>query len=198
MTSKRSKPLSWKPEASQAFQILKEAFSAAPTLLSVEVDVFTTGVAAVLSQRQREPPHLHLCAFFSRKMSPAEQNYDIGDQELLAIKLYLEKWRHWLEGANHPFTVFTDHRNLEYLREAKRLKPWQARWAMFFTGFNFVITYRPGSKNMKPDAISHQFPVPLLCDMHYSDIQYLLTLCELSVHCAAVYRDQKTSFVFRR
>ncbi|XP_044053417.1 uncharacterized protein LOC122876766 isoform X2 [Siniperca chuatsi] len=23
-------------------------------------------------------------------------------------------WRHWLEGAQHPFTVLTDHKNLEY------------------------------------------------------------------------------------
>ncbi len=28
----------------------------------------------------------------------------------------------------HPFVVYTDHRNLEYLREAKRLNPRQARW----------------------------------------------------------------------
>jgi len=45
-----------------------------------------------------------------------EQNYT--NCELLAIKLALEEWRHWLEGAKHPFEVITDHRNLEYLREA--------------------------------------------------------------------------------
>ena len=28
----------------------------------------------------------------------------IGDRESLAVKLALEEWRHWLEGANHPFT----------------------------------------------------------------------------------------------
>ncbi|KAK3554941.1 hypothetical protein QTP86_001880 [Hemibagrus guttatus] len=39
----------------------------------------------------------------------------------------LEEWRHWLEGARHPFQVLTDHRNLEYLRGAKRLNPRQAR-----------------------------------------------------------------------
>ncbi|XP_015245614.1 PREDICTED: E3 ubiquitin-protein ligase TRIM21-like [Cyprinodon variegatus] len=41
-------------------------------------------------------------ANFYRRLSPAEQNYEVGDRELLAIKLALEEWRHWLEGAEHP------------------------------------------------------------------------------------------------
>ncbi|KAI5629102.1 hypothetical protein C0J50_10525, partial [Silurus asotus] len=77
------------------------------------------------------------------------KNYDIGNRELLAIKLALEEWRHWLEGAEHPFTVVTDHKNLQYLREAQRLNPRQARWALFFTRFRFHITYRAGALNGK-------------------------------------------------
>lgn len=72
------------------------------------------------------PSLLHPCAFFSKKLSPAEQNYDIGNRELLAIKLALEEWRHWLEGVDHPFEVITDRKNLQYLREVKRLNPRQA------------------------------------------------------------------------
>jgi len=111
----------------------------------------------VLSQQQGNPAKLHPCAFFSRKLSPAERNYDIGNRELLAIKLALEEWRHWLEGAQHPFTVLIDHKNLEYLRDAKRLNPQQARWALFFTGFHFSISYRPGPKNVKADALSRLY-----------------------------------------
>ncbi|XP_055370091.1 uncharacterized protein LOC129605033 [Betta splendens] len=90
----------------------------------------------------------------SRKLSPAERNYDIGDRELLAVKVSLEEWRHWLEGADQPFLVYTDHKNLEYLRTAKRLNSRQARWALFFSRFNFHLSYRPGSKNVKPDVLS--------------------------------------------
>ncbi len=111
-------------------------------------------MGAVLSQQQGNPARLHPCAFYSRKLSPAEINYDIGNRELLAIKLVLEEWRHWLEGAAQPFTVFTDHKNLQYLREAKHLNPRQARWTLFFTRFNFTISYRPGSRNVKADALS--------------------------------------------
>ena len=78
----------------------------------------------------------------------------MGNRELLAVKLALEEWRHWLEGARHPFTVLTDHKNLEYIWEARRLNPRQARWALFFTRFDFSLSYRPGSKNVQADALS--------------------------------------------
>ncbi len=158
----KPKSLSWSPDAHEAFQHLKDAFSMAPILrhpdplvpFVVEVDASTTGVGAVLSQFHGEPPRLHPCAYFSRKLTPAEQNYDIGNQELLAIKLALEEWHHWLEGASAPFTVITDHKNLQFLRDARRLNPRHARWAPFFTRFLFSSTYRPGSQDLKADALA--------------------------------------------
>lgn len=42
----------------------------------------------------------------------SKRNYDIGNRELLAMKLALEEWHHWLEGAKLPFLVWTDHTNL--------------------------------------------------------------------------------------
>uniref|UniRef100_A0A8C5Q1Z6 Gypsy retrotransposon integrase-like protein 1 n=1 Tax=Leptobrachium leishanense TaxID=445787 RepID=A0A8C5Q1Z6_9ANUR len=108
---------------------------------------------------------------FSRKLSLTETRYDIGDRELLAIILALKEWHHLLEGSNCPFSILTDHKNLAYLSEAKRLNPRQARWALFLTRFDFVISYRPGSKNVKADALSRQYeplstqitvPVPIV------------------------------------
>ncbi|KAL4009381.1 hypothetical protein ACER0C_003233 [Sarotherodon galilaeus] len=156
-------PFRWDELAQRAFAHLKDRFASAPILVQpdlnlqfiVEVDASDAGVEAVLSQRQGGK--LHPCAYFSRRLSSAESNYDVGDRELLAIKLALEEWRHWLEGAGQPFVVWTDHKNLEYIRAAKRLNARQARWALFFTRFQFTITYRPGSRNVKPDALSRQF-----------------------------------------
>lgn len=133
----RGKPrrLLWTPAAQEALERLKWAFTTAPILrhpdpsrpFVMEVDASEVGVGAILSQRFGESPKLHPVAFFSRKLSPAERNYDVGNREHLAIKLALEEWRHWLEGAVHPFVIFMDHKNLEYLRTAKRLTPRQAR-----------------------------------------------------------------------
>lgn len=47
---------------------------------------------------------------FSRKLSPAVCIY--SNQELLAVKLVLEEWHHWLEGTHHPFTFLINHKNL--------------------------------------------------------------------------------------
>lgn len=60
-----------------------------------------------------------------------------------------------------PFQVITDHKNLEYIKSAKRLNPRQARWSLFFTRFQFTVTYRPGSKNSKADALSRRHDHPL-------------------------------------
>uniref|UniRef100_A0A9J7ZNK5 Integrase catalytic domain-containing protein n=1 Tax=Cyprinus carpio carpio TaxID=630221 RepID=A0A9J7ZNK5_CYPCA len=68
--------------------------------------------------------------------------------------LVLEEWRHWLEGSGVPFIVWTDHKDLEYIKTAKRLNSRQARWALFFGGLDFSLSYRPGSKNIKPDSLS--------------------------------------------
>ncbi|KAI3363972.1 hypothetical protein L3Q82_001570 [Scortum barcoo] len=123
----------------------------------LRLDASETGIGAVLSQRCPVDQKVHPCAFFSRRLTPAERNYDVGNRELLAVVLALQEWRHWLEGAEQPFLVWTDHKNLAYLRSAKRLNPRQARWALFLSRFEFTLTYRPGSHNTKPDALSRQF-----------------------------------------
>ncbi|KAK1806240.1 hypothetical protein P4O66_000120 [Electrophorus voltai] len=133
-------PILWLPDAERPF--------------IVQVDASDVGVGAVLSQRSEVDKRLHPCTYFSRCLSPAEQKYDVGDHELLVVKLALKEWRHWLERAKHPFLVWTDHKN--YIEQAKQLNPRQARWGLFFAQFDFTLSYRPGTKNIKPDALSRQ------------------------------------------
>ncbi len=131
-------------------------------------------LAAVLSQRHGNPPKLYPCAFHSHKLTPTEQNYDVGNRELLAMKAIFEEWHHWLEGAKHPFTVLTDHRNLEYLKSAKRLNHRQARWSFFFTHFDLLRHISQACSTPRltpcPDYTNHPyyhsptnqlFPLPL-------------------------------------
>ena len=120
------------------------------------MDASNIGVGAVLSQRAADDK-LHPCVFFSKKLSPAERHYDVGNRELLAVKLALEEWGHWTERTESPITVWTDHKNLAYIQGAKCLNSRQAWWALFFDRFKFNLTYRPGSKNVKPDVLSRQF-----------------------------------------
>ncbi len=164
LTSSKTR-FAWSEAAQGAFDRLKGLFTSAPILITpdpekqfiVEVDASNVGVGAILSQRSSLDDKIHPCAFYSHRLSPTERNYDVGNRELLPIRLALGEWRHWLEGASVPFIVWTDHQNLEYIRSAKRLNARQARWALFFGRFEFSISFRPGSKNLKPDALSRQF-----------------------------------------
>lgn len=122
------------------------------------------------AQGSSSPPQgkLQLCAFFSRCLSPAERNYD--NSELLAIKLALEEWCHWLERAEHPFTIWTDHKNLIFLHPVKRLNARQAHWSLFFSRFFFALSYHPGSRNVSqtlslesPPKIQISSPLSTFC-----------------------------------
>ncbi|MEE6523832.1 hypothetical protein FKM82_022908 [Ascaphus truei] len=67
----------------------------------------------------------------------------------------LEEWRHLLEGTTVPVTILTDHKNLEYLEGVRRSNTRKARWALFFTRFNYLISYRPALQK-RPEEINRR------------------------------------------
>ncbi|KAK3519337.1 hypothetical protein QTP70_024766 [Hemibagrus guttatus] len=83
----RGKLLKWSKKAQEAFVQIKESLTSALILkhidpsrsFFVEVDTSSCWIGTVLSQHQRTPGKVHSCAFFSRKLSPAERNYDVGN-----------------------------------------------------------------------------------------------------------------------
>lgn len=117
----------------------------------LDMDASDVRIGAILSQRHDDPAKLHPCTFYSLKLSPAE--FNVGDKQMLSIKSTLEEWRHMLEGGKYTFIVPTDHKNLKYIWTATSLNPCQ--WSLFFTRFNFSVTYQHGSKNSQADTLSH-------------------------------------------
>lgn len=133
--------------AQTALKMLKTKFTTSPTLKQPDSNFpFVTVAApdcrteAVLSQGHGITGTIYPHAFFSRKLTPEEQKYDVGNKELLSINVVLEEWRQWLEEAAHIFQVITNH-NLQYIKSAKHLNSWQARWSLFFTRIQFIVTY---------------------------------------------------------
>ena len=47
--------------------------------------------------------------------------------------------------------------NLEYFTTTKALNQRQVRWSEFLSQFNFRIVYRPGSRAVRPDALSRKW-----------------------------------------
>ncbi len=116
--------IQWTAEALESSDRLKKLFSSAPILLHpdpelpfiVEVDASEVGVGAVLSQRSISDNGVHPCSFFSKSLSSAERNYDVGNRELLAVKLTLEEWCHWS-------LLLLD------------IQGWRGLWILFSAGF---------------------------------------------------------------
>src|SRR5271154_981628 len=75
---------------------------------------------------------------------------------MLAVICALEEWRHFLEGTEHQFEIWPDHKNLEYFMKAKTLNCRHACWSLFLACFDFVMQHRPGKSMGKPDALSRR------------------------------------------
>jgi len=117
----------------------------------IETDA-TYYVSAGVSSQPDDEGVVHPVAYFSKKHSPAECNYDIYDKELMSIIQALEEWKPECEGAAYPLQLITDHMNSEYVMTMKLLNRRQARCSEFLTYFDYEIIYRPGKSNGSADA----------------------------------------------
>ena len=153
----------WTSLQQTAFEELKCIFSSTPVLqipdishpFSVMTDASLLAARAVLLQTDINQD-LHPCTYFSRTFSPAQQNYDIYDRELLVVILALEEWRQYLQGTQHPITIITDHKNLSYIRDPCKLSRRQARWSLFLQNFNIVWQVTPGTKMAPTNTLSRR------------------------------------------
>ena len=92
-------------------------------------------------------------AFDGTRLSPAEQNYHVGEQELLAVIHALELWRCYLD--NQIFVVVTDHSPNTFFADKKVLSPRQTRWAERLSRFQFTWEYQPGRVNVADPLSRH-------------------------------------------
>ena len=160
--TRKNVPFIWSNEQQNAFDKLKHLFTSAPILVHpdsnkpfiVETDASNFAVGAILSQEH--DGKIHPVAFLSKSLTKCQKNYQIYDKELLAIKVALEEWRHFLEGARHQFIVYTDHKNLTFPRKPEMLSQRQIRWYEFLSRFDFKLIYRSGKKSGKPDLLSRR------------------------------------------
>ncbi len=139
---------------------MKAALTNGPTLITpdeklpyvVSTDASGFAIGAALCQDQGHG--LQPIAYLSKKLNPAELNYPVHEQELLAVVCALKEWRHYLHGQ--PFTVLTDHNSLQHFQSQPHLSRRQVRWSEFFAEFTFTINYTKGKDNVVADALSRR------------------------------------------
>ena len=78
-------------------------------------------------------------AYGSRTLCKAERNYCTTDPELLAVKYFMEYYKHYLLGRH--FRVRSDHEALKWLFSLKEPKHRIARWIEVLSEFDFEIEY---------------------------------------------------------
>lgn len=160
--TKKDNPWTWTDKEQASFDALKTAFTTAPVIIQpdaskpfrVECDASGFAIGGVLSQEQ--DGRWHPCAYLSSSMTEAERNYDVHDRELLAIMKTFGAWRHYLAGSPHKIDVWSDHRNLEYFRTARKLNRRQARWSAELQDYDFQITHKAGTTQVRSDALSRR------------------------------------------
>jgi hypothetical protein len=92
----------------------------------------------------------------SKGLNNTERNYNIHDKEMLVIMWALYEWRHYLQGSQLKFEIWTNHKNLEYFTTTKKLNRRQARWSLELSKYDFTLIQKPGKQHAKTDTLLRQ------------------------------------------
>jgi len=154
--------LNWTPERIAAFNELRARVTSQPVLMQpdfskrffIDCDASNTGIGGVCSQQtDSNGTTVHRpVSFLSRKLTKAEVNYSTREREMLAILWCVEKLRDWLWGR--PFTVYSDHKSLSWIKSAMLDHGRLSRWAFKLSAYEFDIVYKPGVENTVADCLS--------------------------------------------
>lgn len=158
--TKKGAKFVWDDKCQQAFQILKEKLVSAPILVYpqqegrfiLDTDASNDGLGAVLSQLQEGREHV--VAYASKTLSGSQKNYCTTYKELLAVRLFVEKFKHYLFG--HPFTVRTDHASLTWLKNFDNPDTMVMRWIAFLDTFDIKWEHRAGKHHSNADGLSRK------------------------------------------
>ena len=94
--------------------------------------------------------------FHSQKFTSTERNYPIYDREFLAIMRGLRNWSHLLKGTTIPVLVYTDHANLCYYRDPRKIGPRVAGYLPEREQYNILLEYKPGATNRADELSRHE------------------------------------------
>ena len=170
----KSKVINWTESTIKAFQVVKTKFSNLTLLnhfnknckLSISVDASIIAIGAVLHQFNNGNKTFEPLAYFSNKLSPAEQKYSTFDRELLAVFRAIKHFRHFLEGRE--FTIYTDHKPLINALYSKTEKsPRQTRHLEYIAQFSNDIQHISGKDNVVADFLSR---IPEICGLNLKNI----------------------------
>ena len=199
---KKESKWNWGKEQEEDFNNIKKLLTEEPCLAHyakdrdniVTTDASKTGLGITLWQKQSDGG-IKPIAFGSRYLNESEQNYSIGELELLAVVYGLEKFRFYLNGKK--VFLYTDHQALEPLIKRNRCnRQYSARltrWLDRLAHFDIAIQHIAGS-NLKFTDFLSRHPVEHAATANVYDEQYVFNIlseqAELNLKYGSLFVDQ--------
>ena len=158
--TKKDTPFEWTAGAQEAMDKIKEALLQQAVLyyprldreFTLNTDASKHSISSILSQKDDEGV-LRPVAFFSMKLAPAQQVWDINCKEAFALVMSVRLHRH-LIGINKLYVV-TDNLTTRYLQTLRRsTSPKLLRWALELQDMDLDIRHAPGKTIQAVDALS--------------------------------------------
>ncbi|KZS06388.1 Uncharacterized protein APZ42_030171 [Daphnia magna] len=151
---------SWTDAAEASFQQLKDMLASTPILVpfrddwqcELRTDASREGIGAVLLQIKDGKEET--VAFISRRLNPAESNYDSNELECLAVVWALQKLRHYVHGRPGELIVVTDNSAVAWMQKKTQVGNKFSRLVAIIAEYGAVFKHRRGTCNQVADALS--------------------------------------------
>lgn len=161
----------WNAEQQAAKDAITKALVEAPALAALDysddagviyvaIDASGDGHGEVIMQADKHNPKLrHPVRYESGLWSEAEQRYDAGKLECLAVLKGLKKFKSWLFGAFFVLEIDANTLVHQLNKPASDLpNATITRWIAWIRLFTFTVQHVPGKKHGAPDSLSRKPP----------------------------------------
>lgn len=150
----------WTEDCQAAFDQLKNFLAQGPVLIApdftqpfaLQTDASDAALGAVLLQEVKGI--LHPVAYHSSKLNIHQRRYSTIEKELLAIVSAIQKFECYIQPAQEPLQVYTDHNPLAFLNRSKFTNQRLLRWSLFLQPYNLNVNHLKGRENIIADALS--------------------------------------------
>lgn len=158
--------LEWTNELIGKYALLKKQIANAYQLVHpdpnkqkrLSTDASQMAVGGCLEQLEssgNEPQRWKPIGWFSKKLTPSQQNYSTIQKEALAVVLTVENFSSWL--MSQSFHLISDHLPLKYILDEKKDNPLLSRWFLRLLPYRFSFSHIKGEDNVLADLLSRSF-----------------------------------------
>lgn len=151
----------WTEQCQNAFETLKNALITSVMLsypdmnsrFILTTDASDVALGYILSQKGSDKKE-KVVAFGGRSLRPDERKWTVTEKECLAVVDGIKAYREYL--SHQPFTVYTDHKALQWLNNMKDPSSRLGRWALRLQEYQYEIVHKKGKNNQNADALSRR------------------------------------------